>query len=101
MIEQGGNFRLRKGQGSGMMRFACSDSGRLVESCWKETFEPVIGSTSETVNTLPALSCHVWKCAVSVGPMLSRMRNTSLLVTRWASDGYRLLPPCSIVQKWN
>ena len=30
---------------------------------------------------LPALSCQVWKCIASVGPMLRRMRNTSTLVT--------------------
>src|SRR5215472_13658639 len=37
---------------------------------------------------------------VSVGPMLSRTRNTSALVALCASDGYRLVPPCSIVGMW-
>src|SRR5215831_7479959 len=33
--------------------------------------------------------------------MLRRTRNTSTLLTRWASDGYRLVPPCSMNAKWN
>ena len=33
---------------------------------------PFVGSVSG--GALPALSCQVWKCMVSVGPMLSRMR---------------------------
>src|SRR5438309_8860609 len=37
---------------------------------------------------------------VSVGPMLIRIRKTSTLVALCAMDGYRLLPPCSIVGKW-
>src|SRR6266404_2711093 len=32
--------------------------------------------------------------------MLIRMRNTSVLVALCAIDGYRLLPPCSMVGKW-
>ena len=44
MIEQGGNFRLRNGHGSGMIRLPCRDS----EADWsassrKCTFEPVTG----------------------------------------------------------
>ena len=39
----------------------------------------VLGSVSG--GALPALSNHVWKCAVSVGPMLSRIRRTSTFVT--------------------
>src|SRR3974390_1089119 len=87
MIEHAGNFRFRKGQGSGMMRFDCNDSGWLVDNCRNVTLDPVTGSTSVTVSTVPALWCQVWKGAVSVGPMLRRMRNTSTLVTRWASEG--------------
>src|SRR5215469_13184738 len=37
---------------------------------------------------------------VSVGPMLIRIRNTSTLVALCAMDGYRLLPPCSMVGMW-
>jgi hypothetical protein len=50
---------------------------------------------------LPALSCHVWKCIVSVGPMLSSTRITSGSDTRSTSEGYRLEPPCSMNPKWN
>jgi hypothetical protein len=49
----------------------------------------LVGSVSG--GPLPALSLQVWKCIVSVGPMLSTTRSTSGSVTRWASDGYRLL----------
>src|SRR5439155_6538664 len=37
---------------------------------------------------------------VSVGPMLIRMRRTSVCVALCASEGYRLVPPCSMVGKW-
>jgi hypothetical protein len=60
---------------------------------------PFVGSVSG--GALPALSAQVWKCIVSVGLMLIRIRRTSRLETRWASYGYRLEPPCSIVAKWN
>src|ERR1700730_3555344 len=33
--------------------------------------------------------------------MLSKILRTWRLVTRWANDGYRLVPPCSIKAKWN
>src|SRR6516162_2868206 len=79
MIEHAGKVRLRKGHGSGIIRLV-----------WK--FSPPNGVELRSGNTrlglvesvnggaLPALSCHVWKCAVSVGPILSRMRRTSGLV---------------------
>src|SRR5260370_22838684 len=84
MIEHTGNVRLRNGHGSGMMRLV-----------WK--FSPPNGAALRSGNTklglvesvnggaLPALSCQVWKCAVSVGPILSRILNTSGLVTLLAS----------------
>jgi hypothetical protein len=33
--------------------------------------------------------------------MLIKILKTSTLVALCAIDGYRLLPPCSIVGKWN
>src|SRR6266404_2810085 len=81
-IEQTGKLRLRKTVGSGMIRLA-----------WRSSFpanggfersgntSPLVGSV--TAGALPALSCQTWKCRASVGPMLSRMRNTSTLETRW------------------
>ena len=56
MIEQGANFRLRNGQGSGMISLPCKDSEVLPASSRKCTFEPVTGSTSVRVGTFPALS---------------------------------------------
>jgi hypothetical protein len=41
----------------------------------------------EVLTALPALSCQVWKWEVSVGPMLSRIRKTTGLVTFRASVG--------------
>ncbi len=83
MIETGGNFRLlRKNVGSGMIRFVCVSSLPVLRF---GKVSPLVGSVSGM--KLPALSCQVWKCCVSVGPMLSRMRRTSGFVTRCASDG--------------
>src|SRR6185369_9774046 len=50
---------------------------------------------------LPALSCQVWKCAISVPTILSKIRKTSEFLTLWAREGYRLVPPCSMNAKWN
>ena len=47
---------------------------------------PVTGSTAVRGGALPALSCQVWKCIISLPPMLSRIRSTSVWVTRWASE---------------
>jgi hypothetical protein len=47
--------------------------------------QPVRWSVSG--GALPALSCQVWKCIVSVGPMLRRTRSTSGSLTRRANDG--------------
>jgi hypothetical protein len=73
MIETFGNFRLRKMVGSGMFRLACRSSPADVRS---GKVSPFVGSVS--AGALPALSCHVWKCAVSVGPILSKIRKTSV-----------------------
>ena len=48
---------------------------------------PVTGSTAVRGGALPATSDQVWKCMVSVGPMLIRIRNTSTCVALCASDG--------------
>ena len=77
---------------------AKEDGGLWHDQVGLEVFVPVerrdgrFGNTSPLVGSvtgsmLPALSCHTWKCMVSVGPMLSKMRNTSTLETLWASEG--------------
>ena len=43
---------------------------------------PFVGSVNGAIGSdaaLPARSDHVWKCIVSVGPMLIRIRSTSTL----------------------
>src|SRR5438874_13199787 len=86
MIEQRGSVGLRNGHGSGMIRLFVNNS--LATSKWGNVTEtPVTGSTAVKGGALPALSCQVWKCIVSVGPMLIRMRNTSTLLALCASDG--------------
>src|SRR5215469_4808070 len=76
-IEQGGNFRSRNGQGSGMIRFVWYDSPPKGGELRSGNTKPA----SVSGGALPALSCQVWKCIASVGPMLRRIRNTSTLVT--------------------
>src|SRR6266567_2335135 len=103
ITEQGGSFRLRKGHGSGMMRLVWKSSppnGGEFRS-GKVTDTPVTGSLAVNAGAFPALSAQVWKCIVSVGPMLMRMRKTSTLLALCAIAGYRLLPPCSMVGMWN
>src|SRR5215475_12372735 len=90
MTEHFGSFRLRNGHGSGMIRLFVKLSPALERS---GNVNPFVGSTrgaSGGATAAPALSDHVWKCIVSVGPMLIRIRRTSTLVARCASDGYRL-----------
>jgi phosphate/sulfate permease len=96
-MEQIANLRLRKGA-SAMIRLECSDSGCPVVRSLKVTVDPVIGSVSVAGFAFPALSCQVWKCMVSVGPILSRIRNTSGLVTSVpAKDrGWAALSPNAI-----
>src|SRR5262250_1163693 len=102
MIETIGRLVSRNGHGSGMIRFVWKSSppngGEFRSGNVTET--PVTGSTAVRGGALPALSDQVWKCIVSVGPMLIRIRSTSTLVALCAIDGYRLFPPCSIVGKW-
>ena len=86
MTEQGGSLGLINGHGSGMIKFAFRSSFAEVRS-GKVTDTPVTGSTAVKGVALPALSCQVWKCIVSVGPMLIRMRRTSGWVARCAMAG--------------
>src|SRR5256885_6012962 len=53
-----------------MIKFVCVDSPSALRS---GNTRPLVGSVSG--GALPALSCQVWKCIASVGPMLSRMRD--------------------------
>src|SRR6267154_6553889 len=86
MIETMGRLRLRNGHGSGMIKFFLKSS--LVTSrSGNVTDTPVTGSTAVKGGALPTLSDQVWKCMVSVGPMLIRIRSTSTLVALCASDG--------------
>src|ERR1700720_4840416 len=72
MIETAGNlsFRSRNGHGSGMIKLGWRSSplGDKLKS--RPPNVTLLGGE----NALPALSCQVWKCMVSLGPMLSRTR---------------------------
>ena len=85
MIEHFGNLRFRNTVGSGMIRLVWNSSPPNGGALRSGNTSPLVGSVSG--GALPALSLQVWKCIVSVGPMLSRTRSTSGSVTRWASDG--------------
>src|SRR5215831_8457741 len=90
MIEHFGSFRLMNEHGSGMIRLVVNRSPPNGDELRSGKVNPFVGSFSGAngVDTAaPALSDHVWKCMVSVGPILMRMRSTSTLVARWASDG--------------
>ena len=67
----------RKTVGSGMIRLVWNSSPTAFRS---GNTSPVVGSVS--AGALPALSCQVWKCIISLRPMLSRTRSTSASVTR-------------------
>src|ERR1700757_193020 len=101
MIETIGRLLSRNGHGSGMIRFVWNSSppngGEFRSGNVTDT--PVTGSTAVKGGALPALSDQVWKCIVSVGPMLIRIRKTSTLVALCAIAGYKLFPPCSMVGK--
>lgn len=86
ITEHGGRSGLMKGHGSGMIRFALRSSLAEVRS-GKLTDTAVTGSTAVNLGALPALSCQVWKCMVSVGPILIRIRRTSGCVARCAMAG--------------
>src|SRR3954454_12017716 len=96
MIEQIGNFLSRNFVGSGMMRLGLY---RALPPFRAGNGSPVVGWVRG--EALPPLPCQVWKCIVSVGPMLSRMRRTSGFVTRWASEADRLLAPLLVMPKRN
>src|ERR1019366_7080977 len=89
ITEQRGSLRLMNGQGSGMIRFVWKrgppNGGEFRLGNVTET--PVIGSTAVRGGALPALSAHVWKCIVSVGPMLIRILKTSTLLALCAIAG--------------
>src|SRR6201987_956735 len=89
MIETMGRLIFRNGQGSGIIRLVWKSSppngGEFRSGNVTDT--PVTGSTAVSGGALPALSDQVWKCMVSVGPMLIKMRNTSTLLARWAIEG--------------
>src|ERR1039458_5607313 len=77
------------GQGSGMIRLVWKfepPKGAEFRS-GNVTDTPVIGSVAVRGGALPALSAQVWKCIVSVGPMLIRILNTSTLVALCAIAG--------------
>src|ERR1700730_3851173 len=87
MIDTFGKFPLRNEQGSGMIKLVLKSSppkgGELRSGNVRLPNVTLKGG----VNTLPALSDQVWKCMVSVGPMLSRIRRTTGSVTLRASVG--------------
>src|SRR5215472_10160768 len=89
IIEHGGSVRLRNGHGSGMIRLVLNSSppkGGEFRS-GKVTDTLVFGSTAVKGRAFPALSDQVWKCIVSVGPILINMRSTSTLVALCAIAG--------------
>ena len=87
MIEQTGRLRLRKGQGSGMMRFVWKVSPPKLRSGNVKLFVGSVSGASGAETALPALSDQVWKCIVSVGPMLRSIRRTSALLALCAIEG--------------
>src|ERR1700722_9069515 len=85
MIDTLGRFRLRNGHGSGMMRLVWNVSPPNGGELRSGNTRPLVGSVKG--GAFPALSCQVWKCIVSVGPMLIRIRRTSTLEALCASEG--------------
>src|ERR1700746_2892034 len=89
MIETIGRLLSRNGHGSGMIRLVWKSSppngGEFRSGNVTDT--PVTGSTAVKGGALPALSDQVWKCIVSVGPILMRIRRTSRLVALCAIEG--------------
>jgi hypothetical protein len=74
---------LRNGHGSGMIRLVWKSSPLVDTLNMRLPSVTLLGD----VNALPALSCQVWKWEVSVGPMLSKIRKTTGLVTLRAKVG--------------
>src|SRR5207248_7710674 len=88
MIETIGRLRSRNGHGSGMIKFFLKSS-LFTSRSGNVTDTPVTGSTAVSGGALPALSDHVWKCMVSVGPMLIRFvrLRRSWLSVPWMERG--------------
>src|ERR1019366_2011827 len=90
MTEQAGRLRLRKGHGSGMIRLVVKISLSFGGAFRFGKNSPFVGSVNGArgvLSALPALSDQVWKCIVSVGPMLIRIRSTSTLLALCAIEG--------------
>src|SRR4029077_6657394 len=94
MTETAGNFRLRNGHGSGIIRLVWKSSrpngggdGKGGTLRFGNTRLPSVRGARGSETALPALSCQVWKWEVSVGPILSRIRKTCGWVTLWAKVG--------------
>src|SRR5579862_2020652 len=99
-----GRLRLRNGHGSGIIRLVLNCSPPSGGAFRFGKNNPLVGSVNGAMGSeeaLPAMSDQVWKCMVSVGPMLIRIRKTSTSLALCASEGYKLLPPCSMVGMWN
>jgi len=86
MIETIGRLRSKNGHGSGMIKLFWKSSPPP-ERSGNVTDTPVTGSTAVNAGALPALSDQVWKCIVSVGPILSRILRASSWFALSASDG--------------
>jgi hypothetical protein len=83
MIEHTGNFRLRAWLRHDQVGLEVLPAGRYIEV---GKHERGIGRIGQRGCVAP-LSCQVWKCMVSVGPMLSGIRKTCGWVTLWAKVG--------------
>src|SRR3954462_593362 len=90
ITEHLGRLTLRNGHGSGMIRLVLKSSPPNGVASRSGNVRPFVGSVSGArgiETAAPALSDHVWKCIVSVGPMLIMIRKTSTLVALCAIDG--------------
>src|SRR6516165_6948051 len=90
MIEHTGRLRLRKGHGSGMIRFVWKVSlpkGAELRSGNGKPFVGSVSGASGVETALPALSDQVSKFMVSVGPILRSIRRTSALLALCAIEG--------------
>src|SRR5215470_15475986 len=85
ITEQFGRLWLMNGHGSGMIRLVVNNSPPNGAEFKSMNVSPVLGSV--TGGASPARSDQVWKCMVSVGPMLMRMRRVSTLDALCAIDG--------------
>ncbi len=85
IIETGGNVRFRNTVGSGIIRLVLKSSPPKGGELRSGNTKPFVGSVK--AGAFPALSCQVWKWAISDGPMLSKTLNTSTLDTLCAKAG--------------